>query len=332
MKVRLIDVDGNGHHKKWGATVFPNLALAKIANYHKNHGNDVDWYDSSCQEEYDIVYMSKVFNFSPDYPYAVKAKKIVRGGTGYDIHSCLPQDIDDMQPDLTIYKEVPQDVSYGFLTRGCPNRCPWCVVPAKEGLIRPYWDVERVANGKKKLILMDNNILAAGEYAMEQLDKIIEKRYHVEFNQAIDARLVNEAYAEKLAKIRWLHSRIGFGCDTVAQIAQCERAIELIARYGYRGEFYLYTMINDNFIESYKRINHWRERLLKVRKTHKGNATYPYAQPFRDPMNSSHSVPKWQKDLAAWCNKRMIFFVTPFEDYQPRKGFKCSEYFKQFYK
>lgn len=332
MKIGLIDVDGCGKKKKWGATVFPNLALAKIASWHKACGDDVQWYDPMYSGECDMVYMSKVFNFTPDYPYAIRARKIVRGGTGYDIHACLPQEIDDMQPDLSIYKDVPQDVSYGFLTRGCPNKCPWCVVPKKEGRIRPYWDVERVANGKKKIVLMDNNILAAREYAIEQLDKIIQKDYRVEFNQAIDARLVDDVYAEKLAKIHWLHSRIGFGCDTVPQIAQCEQAIEMIASHGYRGEFFLFTMINEIFWESYNRVNYWHERLLRFRETHEGNATYSYAQPYRDPVNASHSVPQWQRDLASWCNKRMIFCTTSFEDFQPRKGFRCGEYFMQFQK
>ena len=150
MRIGLIDVDGHAKKKKWGATIYPNLALAKIAAWHKSQGDEVEWYEPLFGGVYDIVYMAKVFNFSPDYPYSVNAKKIVKGGTGYDIKSQLPQDVDDVQPDFSIYPEVPKDISYGFLTRGCPNKCPWCVVPIKEGRIRPYWDVERVANGNKK--------------------------------------------------------------------------------------------------------------------------------------------------------------------------------------
>ena len=81
-----------------------------------------------------------------------------------------PQEIDDMQPDLSIYPNLPTDTSYGFLTRGCPNKCAWCVVPRKEGAIRPYWDIDRVANRRKKVVLMDNNnILAAGDYCLTSL-------------------------------------------------------------------------------------------------------------------------------------------------------------------
>ena len=332
MRIGLIDVDGHGLKKARGETVYPNLALAKIAAYHKSLGDEVEWYDTMFGM-YDIVYMSKVFSFSPDYPYEVKANKVIRGGTGYNMHTVLDKSIDDMQPDFSIYPSVPTDVSYGFLTRGCPNKCPWCVVPEKEGGIRPYWDVERVANGRKKLVLMDNNILAAGGYATEQLDKIIAKGYWVDFNQALDARLVNERYAERLAKIHWLHYRIRFGCDTEAQIKHCERAMEMLNRHGYTGEFFLYTMIGgkNDFTECYNRINHWHVRLMRYRKTHVGNAVFPYAQPYRDPNAKSHYIPQWQKDLASWCNKRAIFCSTDFEHYSPRKGFLCREYLYKMY-
>lgn len=333
MRVGLIDVDGHGHFKKKGRVVYPNLALAKIAAYHKSVGDDVDWYDPMFSEGYDLVYQSKVFSFTPDYPYEVRAKKVLRGGTGYDMRAVLPVEIDDMQPDFTIYPDVPANTSYGFLTRGCPNKCPWCVVPKKEGGVRPYWDVERVANGRTNLVLMDNNILAAGDYAIEQLDKIIVNRYRVDFNQALDARLVTKEYAKRLAKIRWIHSRIRFGCDTEAQIRHCERAMEMINAHGFRGEFFLYTMIggSNDFTECFNRVNHWHERLKRFRETYKGNAVYPYAQPYRDPSKREHSIPQWQLDMSRWCNNKTLFCASDFEDYEPRKGFFCREYLYKMY-
>ena len=243
MKVGIIDVDGHANKKKWGATIYPNLALCKIASYHRSKGDEVEWYDGLFGGEYDLVYMAKVFSFSPDYSEYINAREIIKGGSGYDIHSELPQEIDDCQPDYSIYPHVPNDVSYGFLTRGCPNKCFWCVVPTKEGAIRPYWDIDKVANGRRKVVLMDNNFLAAGDYAHEQLDKIISKGYYIDFNQANDARLMTEEFARKFAKVKWLHGRIRFGCDTTAQIAHCERAIEMINSYGFKGEYFLYTMI-----------------------------------------------------------------------------------------
>lgn len=333
MKIGLIDVDGHAKKKKRGASVYPNLAMCKIAAWHKAQGDEVEWYDPLATEPYDKVYMSKVFSFSPDYSYYVNAKEVVKGGTGYDIRSCLPQEVDDMQPDLTIYPNVPNDVSYGFLTRGCPNKCAWCVVPRKEGVIHPYWDIERVANGRKKVILMDNNILAAGDYARQQLQKIVDLKIHVDFNQALDARLVTDEFALLLAKVRWLGSRIRFGCDTTAQIAQCESAMDRLRACGFRGEFFLYTMIGgkNGFRECYDRIMHWWYILQHYRKTREGYAVYAYAQPYRDPDRHQTIIPMWQKDMATWCNKKMLYYTIPFEEYSPRKGFVCKQYLEQLY-
>lgn len=328
MKIGLVDVDGHAKKKKWGATIYPNLALCKIARYHKQLGDIVEW--ASPFFHYDVVYMSKVFNFSPDDLYVYDADKIIRGGTGYNITSQLPDEIDRTQPDYSIYPNVPKDTAYGFLTRGCPNKCPWCVVPRKEGFIRPYMDVDEIAiEGRHKLVLMDNNILAAGDYAKQQFRKIIERGYRVDFNQALDARLVTDEFAQLLARMKWLeNNRIRFGCDTHAQIAQCERAIDLIKSYGFRGQFFLYTMLNDNFQECYERIMHWWCIMQDVRKNHTGNYVYAYAQPYRDPNNPHRPIPQWQKDMAGWVNKKAHFVAHSFEDFEPRKGFRCREYFK----
>lgn len=328
MKIGLVDVDGHAKKKKWGATIYPNLALCKIARWHRQRGDEVEW--AFPFYHYDKIYMSKVFNFSPDDLTAYNADEIIKGGTGYSITSQLPDEIDLTQPDYSIYPNIPADTAYGFLTRGCPNKCTWCVVPRKEGMIRPYMDVEDIAiEGRHKLVLMDNNILAGGDYAKQQLQKIIDRGYRVDFNQALDARLVTDEYARMLAKIKWIDRRIRFGCDTQAQIGQCERAMELINSHGYKGEYFLYTILNDNFEECFKRVHYWWERNHYNRKNHKQNI-YPYSQPYRDPDNPRRPIPEWQLDMTRWVNKRQIFETIDFEDFKPRKGFRCAEYLKQY--
>ena len=329
MLIGLVDVDGHAKKKKWGATIYPNLALAKIARYWRNRGGQIEW--ATPMKHYDIVYMSKVFNFSPDDTYIYNADEIVKGGTGYDPTSQLPEEIDRLQPDYSIYPNVPKDTAYGFLTRGCPNRCKWCVVPRKEGAIRPYMDVDEIAiEGRRKLVLMDNNILAAGDYCMEQLEKIIERGYRVDFNQALDARLVTDEVAQLLARVKWLdNNRIRFGCDTHGQIAECERAMALINKYGFTGQYFLYTMLTDDFKECYERIVYWWRRTQETRANHQGRYVYPHAQPYRDPMNPNHHIPQWQKDMAGWVNKKAHFVAHSFEDFEPRKGFRCKQYLKE---
>lgn len=330
-KIGLIDVDGHAGKKRFGSTVYPNLALCKIAGWHRAQGDMVDWYEYLFSEHYDIVYISKVFNFTPDIEYPIDADVVIKGGAGYNLASSLPECIDRAAPDYSIYPLLPKDVAYGFLTRGCPNHCKWCVVPRKEGKIRPYMDIEEIITPtRRKAVLMDNNILAAGDYALAQLRKIIDLGIKVDFNQALDARLVNDENAALLARVDWIENRIRFGCDTHQQIAECERAIALIRSYGWNGQLFLYTMLNDNFRECYERIHYWWEQNQVLVKAHKMARVFPHAQPYRDPDDPTRPIPQWQKYMANWVNKKMLFEKIDFGEFQPRKGFLCQAYIDEY--
>ena len=306
MNIGLIAVDSD----------YPNLALMKISAWHKSQGDLVEWYNPF--DQYDIVYMSKIFSFTPDYgQWITNAKHIRKGGTGYDLHSVLPEEMEFVVPDYSLYPSIDNKTAYGFLTRGCPNKCKWCVVPRKEGNIRPYMDVNDVAvDGRTNLVLMDNNVLAC-DYGLEQIQKIIDRGYRVDFNQALDARLVTDDIAKLLAKVRWIDV-IRFGCDTPRQIEECEEAMNMIDSYRKnQAQYLMYTMIGNDFDEALNRLSHWKT-FKRVRIV---------AQPFRDVDNPHQIVPQWQKDMARWAMRREIYTTCEFKDYEPRKGFKCSEYF-----
>lgn len=304
MNIGVLAVDSN----------YPNLALMKISAWHKARGDNVEWYNPLCS--YDKVYMAKVFSFTPDYGYYVNADQVEKGGTGNDIKKVLLPEIDRMIPDYDLYN-VDKNLAYGFLTRGCPNHCKWCVVPKKEGNIATYMDIEEIAvNGRKNIILMDNNILAS-DYGLQQIEKIISMGVRVDFNQGLDARLVTDDIARLLARVKWI-KRIRFGCDTPGQIAECERATALIDKYGYKGEYFFYCILLKDFKEAFERVNHWKK---------KGGRFLPHCQPYRDLNNPRQIIPQWQKDLAGWADKKWIFRSCEFKDFIPRKGFVCSEYF-----
>ena len=149
MKIGLIDVDGRHGKKKWGATIYPNVALGKIARWPTMRGDEVEWAQPTNLfdiHHYDILYASKVFNFSSDIDFRqFSYDRLEKGGTGYDIYKRLPDEIDRLQPLYELFPWVPKNHAYGKLTEGCPNKCFWCVVPKKEGLIRPYMDIEAVS-------------------------------------------------------------------------------------------------------------------------------------------------------------------------------------------
>ena len=304
--IGLVDVDGGK---------FPNYALMKVARYYRDLGEDVEWADAMFGH-YDKVFMSKIFSFSEDNN-EVWHCEIERGGTGYDIHKELPAEIDRLNPDYSIYPNLDKKIGYGFLTRGCPNKCAWCVVPKKEGAVKPYRDVEEIAvEGRTNLILMDNNILAS-DYGLEQIEKIIRKGYRVDFNQALDARLVTDEIAKMLAQVKWLGC-IRFGCDTPKQIVECEKAMAMIDKHrGKPKQYLMYTIIGADINEAYNRLSHFRTN-KRVRVV---------AQPFRDVDNPRQIIPQWQRDMARWAMRREIYAKCDFKDYEARKGFFCKAHF-----
>lgn len=161
MKVALIDVDGHN---------FQNLALMKLSAWHKAHGDSVEWYAPLFSRP-DKIYTSKIFTFTPDFQdYAAGDPEPVRGGTGYDPNVKLPDEVEQIIPDYSLYPDFSS--ALGFLTRGCIRNCPWCIVPKKEGSLREVDDIERVSAGRQEVVLLDNNLLAADkEFVREQLEK-----------------------------------------------------------------------------------------------------------------------------------------------------------------
>lgn len=143
----------------------------------------------------------------------------------------LAPEIESVFPDYSIYPEC--DYAIGYLTRGCPNHCRWCVVPRKEGQIRPYrnWQ-DIVRSDTDKLVLMDNNILAC-DYGISQLYDMIGSGYRIDLNQGMDARLVTDDVAQILSRLSWIRF-IRFSCDQKAQIEPIRQTIELLGKYGVR--------------------------------------------------------------------------------------------------
>lgn len=262
---------------------FPNYALMKISAWHKSNGDKVVWFMPAEAQLYDLVYSSKIFDFTPENPYL--PENTIRGGIGYGIYKDLPKEIDDCFPDYTIYPKC--DYAIGFLTRGCPNNCSWCHVPQKEGDIKPYrtWQ-EIVRPDTNKLKLMDNNILAH-PHGIEQLRQLTYTNYRIDINQAMSVFLVTPEISDILSRIKW-QKYIRFSVDHKAQIQEMYRVAELLKERGIpNSKLFIYCLITENLDDDLQRI--YSMRKLK--------SVTLYGMPYKD-LRKGIMPKQWQTIMA----------------------------------
>ena len=194
MTIGLIDVDG-GHN-------FPNLALMKLSAWHKARGDVAEWWWGFG--EYDRVYMSKVFDetYSSDILEPLNAREIVKGGTGYGLDNRLPDEVEHTYPDYSLYPELTKETAYGFLTRGCPRACDFCIVAGKEGRRSvKVADLSEWWSGQRYIELLDPNLLACPDH-MNLLRQLKDSGAQVNFSQGLDARLLTQENIEAINAIR----------------------------------------------------------------------------------------------------------------------------------
>lgn len=308
MRVGLIDVDGHN---------FPNIALMKLSAWHKAQGDAVEWY-MPFSNRYDLVYASKVFSFTPDYDDSINADRVIRGGTGYAIENingrevffaerdeALPAEAEHIYPDYSLYPKLTKDTAYGFLTRGCPRGCDFCIVGKKEGRCSvKVADLSEFWHGQKRIVLCDPNILACRDWR-DLLQQLIESGAEVDFNQGLDIRLMTEEKARLIDTMRI--KDIHFAWDRYEERDVILEKLKLFAEvtknkpHNHNGTIYTITNYNTTFeqdldrIYTLRRMNYWPFVMVYDRE-HSGN-TY--------------------RRLQRWVNNRAVFMsVERFEDYK----------------
>lgn len=285
MKIALHDAD---------KTKLPKLALLKLAAYHKARGDSVEWYMPLAN--YDVIYSSKVFTWTPESRYLPAGAQL--GGTGYGLMANLPEEVEHTCPD---YDFGRINFSMGFLTRGCPRNCPWCIVPVKEGPIRAHADIEEFAR-HRDVVLMDNNVLAH-DHGIAQIEKMARLGLRVDFNQGLDSRLIDADIARRLAALKWLKP-VRLACDHKKQMPDVERAVRHLRNAGVTPRRYrCYVLAKD--------VDDALERIYFL----EGLKVDPFAMPYRD-LSSTAEPCRELKRLARWCNRPWIRKSCWFADYE----------------
>lgn len=280
MKVELIDFDGK----------MPNMALMRISSYHKTRGDSVvlrrGRQEPRLFDRPDKSYLSCVFRWNKkEAQFTVgQLDNCEAGGTGLDIHKELPEGITDHKPDYSLYPKYEH--ALGFISRGCIRKCPWCVVPRKEGELKRVATAEEIVGDKETAVFLDNNFLAL-EDCERDLKWLAGAGTIIDFNQALDARLVTDEIAYLLSKCSWYPS-IRLSLDRDGMIKPVKMALDNLERHGVNiGSVRIFTLIGFDGLES---------DLMRLRKIHEWGAA-PFPMGYRDNDSGQEPAKGWDRRL-----------------------------------
>lgn len=288
MRVALVDVDSK----------IPNLALMKASAYHKSRGDSVELFDPLFSRP-DLIYASKIFDFTPDYDYYPDGVEILRGGPAYDLHAKLPfPDDDRIMPDYELFGCT---YAMGRFSRGCPNRCPWCIVPKMDGNdMRHVADLKDWWSGQEVARVMDDNLMADEDLFVDACGQLHDAGCKVIW-EALDIRRINDRTARALASVKPKGS-IHFAWDGHAEDGWVEDGIERLRRAGLKPwRLMFYVLVGFNTTKEYD-----MHRITTLRDL----GVNPFVMPY-------DKADPYQKRLARWCNNKFVFKKVPnFEDYR----------------
>ena len=297
MKIGLFDIDPKYH----------NLALMKLSAYHKQKGDETELYSPLFTKTYDRVYVSKIFTEFHINECYIPENFYRAGGSGFNLETKLPRETEHIMPDYSLYN---LNYSLGFTTRGCIRNCKFCIVPEKEGKIKEHAEVEEFLNPKSNVVvLLDNNFLALPSH-IRKLQKYIKKGWQMDFNQGLDARLVNKENAKLLAKTKY-KEMIRFAWDDIKDEAEIIKGLELVIKAGIRPRnitTYVLIGFDTTFEEDLYRI----KRLRDI-KDERGSIK-PYVMNYNNTLKS-----RKYKDFMRWVNNPWIFKSCTWEEYKKWK-------------
>jgi len=287
MRIALIQVDGKQ----------PNLALMKLSAWHKAQGDGVD-VSPVPGVYYNRAYRAKVFDFSPEYPYHIHADEIIQGGTGYDLTTVLPDEVEAIYPD---YAAFGVDRAIGYTTRGCVRKCSFCVVPQKEGLVHRVADLSDFWHGQERVELLDNNLTTSPKDFEKTCLQLIDAKVRVDFSQGLDLRLITVEQAQTLRKVK-LWKQIHFAWDNVKEESEVLHGLENLRLGGFTSYHDIMVYVLIGFDSTPEEDLHRVETLRSLR-------VDPFVMPF---VKSD----LYQRRFARWCNMKATFKSCRWSDYQ----------------
>jgi len=245
LKIGIIDADllSNNSHR------FPNLALMKISAYHKYRRSDkvtllMNYNDI---EKYDMVYISKVFDYT-DIPIDImKYDNLYYGGTGfyYELMPDLPDFMEHMKPDYILYHswigdmmrkgakrkefEYYLDYSIGFMTRGCFRKCEFCV-NKKYDKVQLHSPIKEFLDEDKLYIcLLDDNLFGYPKWK-NIIEELVTTKKSFQFKQGLDLRLMTDDKAKTMSEVKYKGDYI-FAFDDIMDRDLIEEKLTLWRKY-----------------------------------------------------------------------------------------------------
>lgn len=244
MRIAIFDADliGRKRHR------FPNLACMKLSSYHKALGDEVILKtDYDGLDDFDRVYISKVFTDTPVPESALKLSNVSYGGTGffYDKAPALPEAVEHQMPDYHLYDswvsaqlaagKKPKEFSYytdysiGFLTRGCFRKCAFCVNQNYDR-VRLHSPLDEFYDStRKKICLLDDNFFGCPDWR-RLLTELQATGRPFQFKQGLDERLLTDEKCVALFGSRYDGDYI-FAFDNVADAELIEQKLQLARKY-----------------------------------------------------------------------------------------------------
>lgn len=236
MKILIINIDSKT----------TNLALAKIEVYHKQRKDKIIWDFPLLLNEVDKIYVSAILDWNKKKAQEYEVYGAEIGGSGYDIKKTLPPEIESIKPHL----------NFGFTTRGCIRNCGFCIVQEKEGPIRIVGDIYDLWDKKsKKIILYDNNILAAPDHFFKICKQLRKEKLKIDFNQGLDVRLIDDSIAKEIKKLKHI-TQVRISWDTMEMEKAFHKGIKHLLKYFKPSRIMVYVLIayNTSFYEDLYRV------------------------------------------------------------------------------